>query len=49
MTMNEDIVTIHIWRTTAEQIVDAHTLTIELFEDIVNATRIALAKEAHLD
>ena len=37
--MNEDIVTIHIWRKTAEEIVDAHTLTLELFAVIIDATK----------
>ena len=49
MTMNEDIVTIHIWRKTAEEIVDAHTLTLELFAVIIDATKQALAKEVNLD
>lgn len=44
-----EIVTIHVWRRTAEEIVDAKTLTVDLFATIVEATRVALAKEKEHD
>ena len=44
-----EIVTIYVWRRTAEEIVDATTLTVDLFATIIEATRVALAKEKERD
>jgi hypothetical protein len=40
--VNDDVIPVYLWRSTVEQVTDGHTLTMDLFEQIVAACRTAL-------